>query len=63
MEHDAVRTLRHDLRSPLMVVTGFARLLAADGPIGDAERRDFARRIEAAGEEMRRIVDEFDSAP
>ena len=62
MEEDAVRRLRHDLRSPLMVISGFARLLGGDRPLNDDERQEFAGRIEEACEEMKRTIDEFGAA-
>jgi signal transduction histidine kinase len=51
--------LRHDLRSPLTIVVGFAEILAADKPISDAARRDYASRIQAAAEELRAMLDDF----
>ena len=44
---DGARRLRHDLRTPLTVVTGFAEILAGDRPVTDDERRDYAQRIAA----------------
>ena len=56
---DDRRRLRHDLRSPLTIVVGFAEVLAADKPITDAARRDYASRIQAAAEELRAMLDDF----
>jgi len=49
--------LRHDLRSPLVVIGGFAQLLAGDRELSDADRRDYAERIKAAAEDLSSIVD------
>ena len=54
---DALRALRHDVRAPLVLIDGFARLLAADQPVGDAERRDYAERIRAAAREVTAVVE------
>ena len=51
------RRLRHDLRSPLTIITGFAELLASDKPISDVQRREYATRIQAAGIELRTMLD------
>jgi signal transduction histidine kinase len=51
------RRLRHDFRTPLTIVAGFAEVLAADKPISDADRRDYARRIEDAAAELGELVD------
>jgi len=51
------RRLRHDLRTPLTIVAGFAEVLAADRPISDADRREFATRIQDAAAEIRRMID------
>ena len=59
IDDDARRRLRHDLRSPLTIVVGFAEVLAADKPITDAARRDYAARIQAAAEELRAMLDDF----
>ena len=53
----AARRLRHDLRTPLTIVTGFAEILAADRPDSDEDRRDYAQRIVAAAEEIRELID------
>jgi signal transduction histidine kinase len=58
-DDDARRRLRHDLRTPLTIVVGFAEVLAADKPITDAARRDYASRIQAAAEELRAMLDDF----
>jgi signal transduction histidine kinase len=57
------RRLRHDFRTPLTVVTGFAEVLAADRPLSDAVRRDYAARIQAAAEEIRTMLDELLDEP
>ena len=52
------RQLVHDLRSPLMVVDGFAALLARDdGSLTAEERADYATRIRTAAAEMRALID------
>ena len=53
------RRIRHDLRTPLTIVTGFAEVLAGDRPISDADRRDYARRILDAGQEIRTMLDDL----
>ena len=55
--HDHVSQLRHDLRTPLTVVIGFAELMAGDRPLSDVERRDYAQRVLNAGLEMRELID------
>ena len=52
------RELVHDLRSPLMVIDGFAALLERDtGALTDEQRADYAARIRAAAAEMRTLLD------
>jgi signal transduction histidine kinase len=53
------RKLRHDARTPLTIVTGFAEVLASDRTISDADRQDYARRILEAGSELRAMLDEL----
>ena len=54
---DRRRRLRHDLRTPLTIVSGFAEVLAAERPISDADRREYATRIHAAAIEIGELVD------
>jgi signal transduction histidine kinase len=56
---DDRRRLRHDLRSPLTIIVGFAEVLAADKPMTDDARRDYAQRVQAAAEELRAMLDDF----
>ena len=51
------RRLRHDLRTPLTIVSGFAEVLAGDRVISDADRREYAARIQAAAAEIGELVD------
>jgi signal transduction histidine kinase len=51
------RKLRHDLRTPLTIVSGFAEVLAGDRHISDADRREYASRIHAASIEIGELVD------
>jgi signal transduction histidine kinase len=53
----ARRRLRHDLRTPLTIVSGFAEVLAADRQISEAERREYAERIKTAADEIRALID------
>ncbi len=57
LDGDARRRLRHDLRTPLTIVAGFAEVLAADRPISEQDRRDFAARIQDAATEIRELLD------
>jgi diguanylate cyclase (GGDEF)-like protein/PAS domain S-box-containing protein len=53
--HAAVlSTLRHDLRTPLNTIIGFAELMEGEhlGPIGMPQYRDYSHDIAAAGTEM-----------
>jgi len=52
------RRLRHDLRTPLTIVAGFAEVLAADRQISEQDRREFATRIHDAAAEIRKLIDE-----
>jgi signal transduction histidine kinase len=54
---DGLNRLRHDLRTPLTVVIGFAELLASDRELGVEERRDYAQRVLDAGFELRELID------
>jgi signal transduction histidine kinase len=56
---EARRRLRHDVRTPLTIVGGFAEVLATDRPLSDALRREYAMRIQAAAEELRLMLDEL----
>jgi signal transduction histidine kinase len=56
---DERRRLRHDISTPLTIVTGFSEVLAADKPISDETRREYAARIHAAAEELRQMIDEL----
>ncbi len=55
---EELRSLRHDVRSPLMVISGFARMLAGDRDLSDEDRREFATRIEQAAEDLRQKLDD-----
>jgi signal transduction histidine kinase len=54
---EATRKLRHDLRTPLTVVIGFAEILAGDRPLSDEQRRDYAERVVSAAIEIRELID------
>ena len=58
-ETERRRRLRHDLRTPLTIVSGFAEVLAAERPISDDDRREYAARIHAAALEIGELVDEL----
>ena len=51
------RRLRHDLRTPLTIVSGFAEVLAGEREISAADRREYASRIQAAAVEIGELVD------
>jgi two-component system phosphate regulon sensor histidine kinase PhoR len=53
------RRLRHDLRTPLTIVSGFAEVLAGDRAISDDDRREYASRIHAAALEIGELVDQL----
>jgi signal transduction histidine kinase len=57
LDAEARRRLRHDLRTPLTIVAGFAELLGSDREISDADRREYAERIQTAAGEIRRLID------
>ena len=54
---DGFSRLRHDLRTPLTVVIGFAEIMAGDRPLTDDERRDYAERVLSAAIEIRELID------
>ncbi|HET6551657.1 MAG TPA: histidine kinase dimerization/phospho-acceptor domain-containing protein [Solirubrobacter sp.] len=58
LDAEARRRLRHDLRTPLTIVAGFAEVLAADRQISETDRREFAARIQHAAGEIRKLIDE-----
>ena len=54
---DGLNRLRHDLRTPLTVVIGFAEILSGDRPLSDDDRRDYAERVLSAAIEIREMID------
>jgi signal transduction histidine kinase len=52
------RRIRHDLRTPLTIVAGFAEVLAGERDISEADRREFAARIQDAAEDIRKMLDD-----
>jgi signal transduction histidine kinase len=54
---DGFSRLRHDLRTPLTVVIGFAEILAGNRPLSDDDRRDYAERVLNAAVEIRDMID------
>jgi K+-sensing histidine kinase KdpD len=55
---DELRTLVHDLRTPLTIVEGFSDLLVRRGAELAPEQRDeYAQRIAEAARELRAMVD------
>jgi K+-sensing histidine kinase KdpD len=58
---DELRTLVHDLRTPLTLVSGFSDLLVrrADD-LSVPERDEYVRRIADAAREMRELLDRVD---
>ncbi len=56
---DERRRIRHDIRTPLTIVTGFAEVLTAERPVSDEDRRDYARRIAEAAGEIRAVLDDL----
>ena len=59
LSDDDRRRIRHDVRTPLTIVTGFAEVLAGERPVSDDDRRDYARRILDAGQEIRTMLDDL----
>ena len=57
LDAEARHRLRHDLRTPLTIVAGFAELLGSDRDISDADRREYAARIQTAAGEIRTLID------
>ena len=49
--------LRHDLRTPLTIVIGFAELLGTERPLSDEDRREYAQRVLGAAVEIRELID------
>ncbi len=58
MSDEDLRRLRHDLRAPLVVIGGFAGLLASDRAIDPEQRRDYAERIQRAAAELQALLDD-----
>ena len=58
-EDERRRRLRHDLSTPLTIVSGFAEVLAGDRNISDVDRREYAARIHAAAIEIGELVDQL----
>jgi signal transduction histidine kinase len=59
VSEDERRRLRHDLRTPLTIVAGFAEVLSSDKPIPDDKRREYAERILTAAKELRTMLDDL----
>jgi signal transduction histidine kinase len=56
VDNETLRKLRHDLRSPLVVITGFAQLMSGDREVSEQERRDYSERILRAAQEMEQLM-------
>ena len=56
-DNERRRRIRHDLRTPLTIVSGFAEVLAGERSISESDRREYAGRIQAAAVEIGELVD------
>jgi signal transduction histidine kinase len=54
---DDLSRLRHDLRTPLTVVIGFAEIMAGERALTDDQRRDYSERVLSAAIEIRELID------
>ena len=59
VDGEALRRLRHDIRSPLVVISGFAQLLGGERELTSQERRDYAGRIETAARDLQQLVNDI----
>ncbi len=57
MTEEERQRIRHDMSTPLTIVSGFSEVLAGDRSISEEARRDYATRIHAAAEELRETID------
>jgi len=58
-DDERLLTLVHDLRTPLVVITGFADLLIAKGDeLPPAQRREYLDRVAVAASTMRTLLDD-----
>ena len=58
MDDEELRKLVHDLRTPLTVVEGFARMLErGEGRLSAEDREEFLSRIIEAARQMSEILD------
>ena len=56
---ERLRTLVHDIRTPLTIITGFCDLLERQkGKLTEQQRDDYQRRIKAAADDMVEILDQ-----
>jgi signal transduction histidine kinase len=63
LDSDARRRLRHDLRTPLTIIVGFAEVLASDRQLSEEKRRDYAERISEAADELKTMLDKVLDRP
>lgn len=54
---EALAGLVHDLRTPVMIVSGFAELLQRRDALTPQQRGEFVDRIAEAAGELRRLLD------
>lgn len=58
---EGLSRLRHDLRTPLTIVIGFAEIMAGERPMTEEQRRDYSERVLNAAVEMRAMIDAFEA--
>jgi two-component system phosphate regulon sensor histidine kinase PhoR len=56
VKDEFIATASHDLKNPIMAISGFSQLLPAAGPL-NSQQQEFSQRIHAAAENMRELVE------
>jgi len=56
VKDEFIATASHDLKNPIMAVSGFSQLLSAAGPL-NVQQQEFAHRIQLAATNMKELVD------